>query len=344
MTLDEKIAKSINARMGEVLDLFQSTEHDVGESARVLAMLKGMLPLIEDIKTEVNQILNRGYQGQEPQDDEEEQPVEPDPQLEREIIEKQKEISKEVEKLRQLTYDQKKDPSQRRLLPDNLPMRMLDDTPWGYITFTAVNLANLVKELADNVGDYAAKQNNNANQSRGWSEYFKKSVEDWFDLQKQNMEDIYDMLKDQADLNAERALEQLRNLLNLDNLIKDNTDDIKQDTSDLKSDAADIKQDTQDIKGQNDSMAQNMSDCCHNMDQKIDRNNDAISGVGDKVDRANGYILDVSDKADDLQDTSDHIETMVEQLQPTTIANQSLAILSKENAILAEVQALRGLL
>lgn len=73
-----------------------------------------------------------------------------------------------------------------------------------------------------------------------------------------------------------------------------------------------------------DEMKDSLSQCCSSM-------HDDISEIDDTL-------------TDEIKPELGHIKTMVSQLQPTTMANQSLVTIAKSQAILAELAAIRGYL
>lgn len=167
------------------------------------------------------------------------------------------------------------------------------------------------------------KMDNSQNQSLSFMDSVKEDlkedinlIKELVDLFQEDVKDLLDDIKNTQDEDYHTTLEKLFDIFNLDTSIFNKTEDIKEDTSYIKRKSDDIKDDLGD-------MSQNMSSCCSNLNDKSDRN----------------YNEAVSIKSDTQQ-----TKTLVEQLQPTTQSNQSLATVTKLNAIQADLNYIRGLL
>lgn len=326
MNIDQKLTTKVAEMRNEMLDLFQHSDIGV-DFEPLLRRFESTLPLIEDIKTEVSNIekLLNNPQNQ-PEDQEDEKKKRP------------RDSNPLDDSNRYLPGPD--DPTTSDLLPD-LTNRVQEfnhllkeyeklDTPvpsglwWVPVVIQGIDLAWRMKRYQDAYNANIQRKIDNAtNSNKSFGESLKDDVKsdiqtfkEYVELFKQDMQDLLDDIRDQQGEDYRTTIEKLLELFNLDTSILHKTEDIKEDTEDIKADTTDIKSSVND-------MDDNMSQCCSNMDSKLDRNHD--------------------DNVSIKGDTSE-IKTLVETLQPTTQSNQSLATVTKLNAIQADLNYIRGLL
>lgn len=315
MNLDDKIATKVDALKGEILELFQSSE-DTGADLRImLRSLVDMIPLIEDIKTEVawltrNEVIHKPLD--EPEEDDPTAPVQPytpgsdDPTVE-EVIEQLNDNVKLLEYLKKQIEGRKQ----------NLPsLRTLTD-PLLYSITQSINLAYKWRKRMD---EAESNFNNRVNQLDGSQASRLKHATD----------EVIAALEQLGELMPE-LLEDVKDLINGieikigedDSTIFDKLRQIFSINEDIKGDTADIKADTTTINGKVDDMSDGMQSCCSNLSDKAD---------------------DIKSDTEDISRTLDGVDSKIDMLQPSTQANQSLAVVQKLNATMASIESIRGLL
>lgn len=326
MNLDAKIAIKMEEAKQEIVELFQDATSTDADLHRKLNYLVDTVPLLEDVKTEVSAVERMLRQFQIPEDKEEDDSEDPaddykplpyspevdDPALP-ELIDRVLKAIGDAQQVQKLLEDGR-----------NLPSKDLRNIPWITLLTKAVDLGYKLKQYQDIIiASNNRKIDNATSEEKSFAQKLKddlandvQTIKELTDQLISDIQDGIDAIQGKADENELTTLEKLREILNLDEIIKGTTDDIKTDTGEILDDTGDIKDDLS-------QMGQDMSSCCENMDRKSDRNYNAVSDV--------------------KSDTS-YIKNAVDMLQPTTQANQSLAAVQKLNNIMNNLEYIRGLL
>lgn len=324
MNIDERISTKMAEVKSELMDLFQYSDSRGDDALRALQILQGLLPLIEDIKTEIDQInRNLRYVPQDDDDEDEQEdqprntdrsPFNPDPgpylpgpddPTTKDIIEN---LPKELQQLNDVLH---------KMEDNDVLDPLVDHIPWLWLAVKSVDIAHRLKKNADDLDDRVKKrmENSQADTSTRLGKIQYTIEETAAALQEageyltDSVKDVIESLRQKESDDFETTLEKLLDILNLDGNIKHDTETIQNQNSTTHDKL--------------DGMSQDMSNCCQNMDTKISQN---------------------INKSNDIKRDTEKIKDDIGKLQPSTQSNQSLAIVTKLNGVLAGIDEIRGLL
>lgn len=299
MNLDEKIARSISAKMEEVVDLFQDTGFDASEILSYLRSLVDQIPLLQDIKMEVKQLqnsLNDPETEKKKKDPLEEDPnmdlspSDPEiPEMRRRLIESVKGIDKERQVLRQLL------PSPDDPIPD-----WMKDIPWYDIISDSYKLYKLIEIMKDDASNIKQEIQKAWNKEQTWSEALHNMTKD--DLQK--LEEVIRVLN--SDLEDE-ILKKMSELFHLGEDVSDKLDD---STSNIQTD---IQSSKSYISDKIDKTGSDIADDI--LDAKTDILSNLGQSVADLQSDINSAETQLSHKIDDVSgDIESHSSSLSDQI------------------------------
>lgn len=330
MNLDEKIARSISAKMGEVVDLFQDTGFDASEILSYLRSLVDQIPLLQDIKMEVKQLQNSLDNPQEKKKDKD--PLEEDPtmdlspsdpelpEMRRRLIDSIKGVNKERQVLRQLL------PSPKDPIPD-----WMKDIPWYDLCSDAYKIYMLSKIMNDDIKNVSEQIVKAINKEQTWSQALHNMTKD--DMNK--LEEVIRILN--SDL-EDAIMEKMAELFHLG-------EDI---SNDIGSESADIQTEVQSSR---DHIETHIDESIHNSESTIiGEISDSSDSISDKLDNISQQNVTCCENQttgfENTLDSLDQVEGKIDDLDAKldTIKSPIFYQLNSPSYIHNSQEIIRGLL
>lgn len=231
MNLDEKIARSIDAKFEQVLQMFNDVD-DAQGGLGLLEDLHRQIPLLEDIKTEIKQLQDslpvQGEAKEEPADDPANDPPPSDPETQ-DLRNRLKDAIDGLDKAKRLTSPL------RQLLPskdDPIP-DWVKDVPWYDMAsdvYKIYKLIKLSKEMNEKYDSIFTQLKDLFDGQTTWQEFWKEQEDESFDA----LNRVIEIMNSDLEEELERMFQLGDNISqNLEECCQNTSQNITQSTDDL---------------------------------------------------------------------------------------------------------------